>query len=172
MNGLGVSDSLGKRFILYNVRRLLGDFSAEFFMAKAAPAAVKKEIENLREKLRHHEYQYYVLDEPEISDAAYDRMMNRLRELEAAYPELVTPDSPTVRVGGAPRDGFSTVRHARPMLSLDNAFSYDALREWDRRPRAGRGQPKIQKITPETIYVMYNSLFYLAVARSARVVSE
>src|SRR5882724_11147699 len=88
---------------------------AEDFMAKAAPAAVKKEIENLREKLRHHEYLYYVLDEPEISDAAYDRMMNRLRELEAAYPELVTPDSPTVRVGGAPREGFSTVRHARPM---------------------------------------------------------
>jgi len=72
-------------------------------MAKAAPAAVKKEIENLREKLRHHEYQYYVLDEPEISDAAYDRMMNRLRELEAAYPELVTPDSPTVRVGWTTR---------------------------------------------------------------------
>jgi len=68
-------------------------------MAKAAPAAVKKEIEKLREKLRHHEYLYYVLDEPEISDAEYDRMMNRLRELEAAHPELATADSPTVRVG-------------------------------------------------------------------------
>jgi len=113
-------------------------------MAKAAPASVKKEIEELREKLRYHEYRYYVLDDPEISDAAYDRMMNRLRELEAAHPELVTPDSPTVRVGGAPREGFSTVRHARPMLSLDNAFSYEALRDWDRRVREGSGQEKIE----------------------------
>ena len=115
-------------------------------MAKAAPASVKKEIEELREKLRYHEYRYYVLDDPEISDAAYDRMMNRLKELEAAHPELVTPDSPTVRVGGAPREGFSTVRHARPMLSLDNAFSYDALRDWDRRVREGSGQEKVEYI--------------------------
>jgi DNA ligase (NAD+) len=115
-------------------------------MAKAAPANVKKEIEELREKLRYHEYRYYVLDDPEISDAAYDRMMNRLKELETAYPELVTPDSLTVRVGGAPREGFSTVRHARPMLSLDNAFSHDALREWDRRVREGSGQEKIEYI--------------------------
>jgi DNA ligase (NAD+) len=129
-------------------------------MAKPAPAAVKKEIENLREKLRHHEYQYYVLDEPEISDAAYDRMMNRLRELEAAYPELVTPDSPTVRVGGAPRDGFSTVRHARPMLSLDNAFSYDALREWDRRVREGSGQQKIEYIAEHKFDGLSISLQY------------
>ncbi len=129
-------------------------------MAKAAPAAVKKEIENLREKLRHHEYQYYVLDEPEISDAAYDRMMNRLRELEAAYPELVTPDSPTVRVGGAPRDGFSTVRHARPMLSLDNAFSFDALREWDRRVREGSGQEKIEYIAEHKFDGLSISLQY------------
>jgi len=115
-------------------------------MAKAAPANVKKEIEELREKLRYHEYRYYVLDDPEISDAAYDRLMNRLKELEAEHPELVTPDSPTVRVGGAPREGFSTVRHARPMLSLDNAFSYDALRDWDRRVREGSGQEKIEYI--------------------------
>ena len=129
-------------------------------MAKAAPAAVKKEIENLREKLRHHEYLYYVLDEPEISDAAYDRMMNRLRELEAAHPELVTPDSPTVRVGGAPREGFSTVRHARPMLSLDNAFSYDALREWDRRVREGSGQEKIEYIAEHKFDGLSISLQY------------
>ncbi len=119
---------------------------AERFMAKAAPVNVKKEIEELREKLRYHEYRYYVLDEPEISDAAYDRLMERLKELEAAHPELVTPDSPTVRVGGAPREGFQTVRHARAMLSLDNAFSYDALREWDRRVREGSGKEKIEYI--------------------------
>src|SRR5277367_6521174 len=115
-------------------------------MAKAAPASVKREIEKLREKLRYHEYRYYVLDEPEISDAAYDKLMQKLHALEASYPELVTPDSPTVRVGGTPREGFQTVRHARAMLSLDNAFSYDALREWDRRVREGSGQEKIEYI--------------------------
>src|SRR6202521_257285 len=129
-------------------------------MAKAAPAAVKKEIEELREKLRYHEYRYYVLDDPEISDAAYDRVMRRLKELETAYPELVTPDSPTVRVGGAPREGFSTVRHARPMLSLDNAFSYDALRDWDRRVREGRGQEKIEYIAEHKFDGLSISLQY------------
>src|SRR2546426_3421352 len=129
-------------------------------MAKAAPASVKKEIGELREKLRYHEYQYYVLDEPEISDAAYDRMMNRLKELEAAHPELVTPDSLTVRVGGAPREGFSTVRHARPMLSLDNAFSYDALREWDRRVREGSGQQKVEYVAEHKFDGLSISLQY------------
>ena len=66
--------------------------------------AAKHEVEELRDKLRHHEYLYYVLDQPEISDAAYDRLMKRLEELEAAHPELITPDSPTVRVGGTPRN--------------------------------------------------------------------
>ncbi len=129
-------------------------------MAKAAPANVKKEIEELREKLRYHEYRYYVLDEPEISDAAYDRLMNRLKELEAAHPELVTPDSPTVRVGGAPREGFQTVRHARPMLSLDNAFSHDALRDWDRRVRQGSGREKIEYIAEHKFDGLSISLQY------------
>jgi DNA ligase (NAD+) len=109
-------------------------------MPKTAPATVKKEVEKLREEIRRHEYLYYVADEPEISDAAFDKLMNRLKELEAEYPSLMTPDSPTVRVGGAPREGFQTVRHARPMLSLDNAFSYDALRDWDRRVREATGR--------------------------------
>src|SRR6266481_5943360 len=129
-------------------------------MAKAAPAAVKKEIEELREKLRYHEYRYYVLDDPEISDAAYDRLMNRLKELEAANPEWATPDSPTVRVGGAPREGFSTVRHARPMLSLDNAFSYDALRDWDKRVREGSGQEKIDYVAEHKFDGLSISLQY------------
>jgi DNA ligase (NAD+) len=129
-------------------------------MAKAAPAGVKKEIEELREKLRYHEYRYYVLDDPEISDAAYDRLMNRLKGLETAYPGLVTPDSPTVRVGGAPREGFSTVRHARPMLSLDNAFSYDALRDWDRRVREGSGHKKIEYIAEHKFDGLSISLQY------------
>src|SRR6266480_4652432 len=129
-------------------------------MAKAAPASVKKEIEELREKLRYHEYRYYVLDDPEISDAAYDRLMNRLKELETAYPELLTPDSPTVRVGGAPPEGFTTVRHARPMLSLDNAFSHDALRDWDRRVREASGQEKIEYIAEHKFDGLSISLQY------------
>jgi DNA ligase (NAD+) len=131
-------------------------------MAKAAsgPGNVKKEIEELREKLRYHEYRYYVLDDPEISDAAYDRMMERLKELEAARPELVTPDSPTVRVGGAPREGFTKVSHARAMLSLDNAFSYDALRDWDRRVREGSGQEKIEYVAEHKFDGLSISLQY------------
>src|SRR5271169_5715273 len=129
-------------------------------MAKAAPASVKKEIEKLREKLRYHEYRYYVLDDPEISDAAYDRMMNRLKELEAASPELVTPDSPTVRVGGPPREGFTTVRHARAMLSLDNAFSFEALKDWDRRVREGTGREKIEYIAEHKFDGLSISLQY------------
>jgi DNA ligase (NAD+) len=97
-------------------------------MAKAAPASVKKEIEKLREKLRHHEYQYYVLDEPEISDAAYDGLMEKLKALEAAYPDLIRRTR--LRCAWAARRAtvFQKVSHARAMLSLDNAFSYDALR--------------------------------------------
>jgi DNA ligase (NAD+) len=129
-------------------------------MAKATPAVVKKEIAELREKLRYHEYRYYVLDEPEISDAAYDRLMNRLKELEATHPKLVTPDSLTVRVGGAPREGFSTVRHARAMLSLDNAFSYEALREFDRRVREGSGHERIEYIAEHKFDGLSISLQY------------
>jgi DNA ligase (NAD+) len=127
-------------------------------MAKAAPA--KREIEELREKLRHHEYQYYVLDDPEISDADYDRMMNRLRELESAHPELLTPDSPTVRVGGAPREGFQTVQHGRPMLSLDNAFSYEQLRDFDRRVRQTSGRENIEYIAEHKFDGLSISLQY------------
>ena len=129
-------------------------------MAKAAPADIKKEAEELRERLRHHEYRYYVLDEPEISDAAYDRLMNRLKELEEKHPELVTPDSLTVRVGGATREGFSTVRHARPMLSLDNAFSYDALRDFDRRVREGSGRENIEYVAEHKFDGLSISLQY------------
>jgi DNA ligase (NAD+) len=129
-------------------------------MAKAAPASIKKEIEGLREKLRYHEYRYYVLDDPEISDAAYDKLMQKMQSLEAAHPELITPDSPTVRVGGAPREGFQTVRHARAMLSLDNAFSYDALRDFDRRVREGIGREKIEYIAEHKFDGLSISLQY------------
>ncbi len=129
-------------------------------MAKAAPASVKKEIEQLREKLRYHEYRYYVLDEPEISDAAYDKLMEQLKALEAAHPDLITPDSPTVRVGGAPRDGFQKVQHARAMLSLDNAFSFDVLRDFDRRVREGSGLEKIEYIAEHKFDGLSISLQY------------
>jgi DNA ligase (NAD+) len=128
-------------------------------MARAG-AAVKSEIEDLREKLRHHEYRYYVADDPEISDAAYDRLMSKLKELEAAHPELITQDSPTVRVGGAPREGFQAVQHARPMLSLDNAFSYDALKEFDRRVRESSGREKIEYIAEHKFDGLSISLQY------------
>ena len=77
----------------------------------------------LRAELRRHEHLYYVLDAPQITDAAYDALMNELKGIEAAHPELVTPDSPTQRVGGRPAEGFRKVAHSRPMLSLDNAYS-------------------------------------------------
>jgi DNA ligase (NAD+) len=94
-----------------------------------------REIEKLREELRRHEHLYYVLDQPEISDAEYDALMRRLQELEAAHPELATPDSPTRRVGGKPREGFVKVRHSSAMLSLDNALNEAELRDFDRRVR-------------------------------------
>src|SRR5437870_9986060 len=81
---------------------------------------VEKQLETLRDEIRYHEHRYYVLDQPEISDAGFDKLMDKLKKLEAEHPELVTPDSPTQRVGGKPREGFVKVRHSSPMLSLDN----------------------------------------------------
>jgi DNA ligase (NAD+) len=93
------------------------------------------EIEKLRQELRRHEHLYYVLDQPEITDAEYDALMRRLQELEAEHPELATPDSPTQRVGGKPREGFLKVEHSSAMLSLDNALNDVELSEFDRRVR-------------------------------------
>ena len=97
--------------------------------------SIAKKIEALREHLRHHEHLYYVLDAPEISDAQYDAMMRELEALEKAHPEFLTPDSPTQRVGGKPREGFVKVPHSSPMLSLDNAVGEDELRAFDQRVR-------------------------------------
>jgi DNA ligase (NAD+) len=100
------------------------------------PAATKdteKKIESLREKIRHHEYLYYVLDHPEISDLDFDKLMQQLKDLEAEHPSLIAPDSPTQRVGGKPREGFVKVAHSSPMLSLDNTYSEEELRGWERR---------------------------------------
>ena len=81
----------------------------------------------------YHEHRYYVLDDPEISDADYDALMNELKAIEQAHTELITPDSPTQRVGGKPREGFIKVPHSTPMLSLDNAYNEQELRDWARR---------------------------------------
>ena len=89
----------------------------------------------LRKQIRHHEYRYYVMDQPEISDSEFDALMRRLKEIEGSHPELITPDSPTQRVGGAPAEGFETFLYGQPMLSLDNAYSLEELREFDARLR-------------------------------------
>ena len=105
------------------------------------PKAIEDKIEMLRETIRRHEYLYYGLDAPELSDADFDALMQELKALEAEHPELVTSDSPTQRVGGKPKEGFAKVAHSRPMLSLDNVNSEEGLRDWDRRVRelAGEG---------------------------------
>jgi DNA ligase (NAD+) len=108
--------------------------------AKRTP---QQQIDALRETLRHHEYLYYVQDAPEVSDAQYDVWMRELQALETAHPELVTPDSPTQRVGGKPKEGFPKVAHSRPMLSLDNAYSEDELRDWVRRVQELSGEADI-----------------------------
>jgi len=113
-------------------------------MAKTLDLA--KKVEALREQIRHHEHRYYVLDDPEISDAEFDRMMNALKKLEAEHPDHITPDSPTQRVGGKPREGFVKVAHSIPMLSLDNAYSEDELRSWERRVHELAGRKDIEYV--------------------------
>src|SRR5690348_11854732 len=114
--------------------------------AKNKDHTIERKIEKLRDEIRRHEHLYYVLDAPEISDAEFDRLMQELKRLEAAHPELVTPDSPTQRVGGKPREGFVKVQHSRPMLSLDNAFNEQELCNWDRRVRELAGSEKIEYV--------------------------
>jgi DNA ligase (NAD+) len=111
---------------------------------KSISQGVESKIESLRDEIRHHEYRYYVLDDPEISDAEFDRLMNDLKKLEAERPELVTPDSPTQRVGGKPREGFVKAPHSIPMLSLDNAYSEEELRNWERRVHELSGRKEIE----------------------------
>jgi DNA ligase (NAD+) len=93
----------------------------------------RQKIEELREVINHHNYRYYVLDSPEISDAEYDELMRELRQLESEHPELVTPGSPTQRIGAPPVEAFGVVEHPQPLLSLANAFSYEELAAWHKR---------------------------------------
>ncbi|RJP64319.1 MAG: NAD-dependent DNA ligase LigA [Candidatus Abyssobacteria bacterium SURF_17] len=112
-------------------------------MPKQGPQA---EIEDLRRQINHHNYLYFVLDTPEITDAEYDRLMRMLIELEQRHPELITPDSPTQRVGAAPAEEFGTVEHTIPMLSLGNAFSHDEIREFDERVRKALSEKKVDYV--------------------------
>jgi DNA ligase (NAD+) len=120
----------------------------------------KKKIEKLREDLRRDEYFYYVLDDPKSSDADFDRRMAQLKEIEAAYPDLATPDSPTQRVGGTPREGFKTFTHVPPMISLDNTYSYDELADFDRRVRELAGRDHVDYVAEHKFDGLSISLQY------------
>jgi DNA ligase (NAD+) len=120
----------------------------------------EKKIETLREKIRRHEYLYYVLDQPEISDGDFDKLMQQLKDLEAEHPSLVTPDSPTQRVGGKPREGFVKVAHSSPMLSLDNTYSEEELRDWERRVHELSGRKDVDYVCELKLDGMSLSLGY------------
>lgn len=120
-----------------------------------------REIEELRRLISHHDYLYYVLDQPEITDAEYDRLFRRLQELEAAFPDLITPDSPTQRVGAPPSEAFGQIRHRVPMLSLQNAMNENEVREFEARLKRFLGrdeeivyvvEPKFDGLSAELVY--------------------
>ena len=130
-------------------------------MQKHVDPAIIKKVEDLRQALHRHNYRYYVLDDPEISDSEYDRIMQELLKLEAAYPDLSSPDSPTLRVGAPPLDKFETVAHSLPMLSLDNGFNDTDIIEFDRRIKKNlltdddiiyTAEPKLDGVAVELIY--------------------
>lgn len=126
----------------------------------APPEYVTERARELRAAIEHHNYRYYVLDDPEISDPEYDALFRELQALEADYPALATPDSPTRRVGARPESGFGTVRHELPMLSLENAFSEQEVRDFDRRLRERLGvevvvyvaEPKLDGLAVSLLY--------------------
>jgi DNA ligase (NAD+) len=125
-----------------------------------ATSASEKKINDLREKVRYHEHRYYVLDAPEISDAEFDKLMDQLKRLEAEHPDLVTPDSPTQRVGGKPREGFVKFRHSAPMLSLDNTYNEDELRNWERRVHELSGRKDVEYVCELKLDGMSLALHY------------
>ncbi|MGH9325698.1 MAG: NAD-dependent DNA ligase LigA [Terriglobia bacterium] len=122
--------------------------------------SVESEIEKLREQIHHHECRYYVLDDPEISDYEFDRLMQKLVELEQKHPELITADSPTQRVGGAPAEEFPEVRHETPMLSLANTYSIEELKAFDRRVRELSGRSGMEYVGELKLDGLSMSLVY------------
>jgi len=121
---------------------------------------IEKTVESLRERIRHHEHLYYVLDQPEISDAEFDKLMQQLKDLEAEHPELIRSDSPTQRVGGKPREGFVKVPHTSPMLSLDNTYNEEDLRAWERRVHELTGQSGVYYVCELKLDGMSLALIY------------
>ncbi len=119
-----------------------------------------KKLETLREEIRQHEYFYYVLDRPEISDLAFDKLMQKLKDLEAENPALIAPDSPTQRVGGKPREGFVKVPHSSPMLSLDNTYNEEELRDWERRVHELSGRSDVDYVCELKLDGMSLALIY------------
>jgi DNA ligase (NAD+) len=121
---------------------------------------IKREIEKLREEIRHHDYCYYVLNQPEVSDKEYDVLMKRLEKLEREYPQFITPDSPTQRVSGEPVQEFRHIRHRRSMFSLDNTYSIEELKDWDIRVRKGLPREEIEYVAELKIDGTSASLTY------------
>jgi DNA ligase (NAD+) len=121
---------------------------------------IEKKVEALRDQIRHHEYRYFVLDDPEISDAEFDQLMNQLKKLEAEHPALITPDSPTQRVGGKPREGVVKAAHSSPMLSLDNTYNVDDLRNWERRVHELSGRKDVDYVCELKLDGMSLALLY------------
>src|SRR6195256_3055800 len=126
----------------------------------AAAKDLEQKIEALREKIRHHEHLYYVLDNPEISDTDFDKLMQQLQQLESEHPTLIAADSPTQRVGGKPREGFIKVRHSSPMLSLDNTYNEEELRAWERRVHENTGRKDVDYVCELKLDGMSLSLGY------------
>jgi DNA ligase (NAD+) len=125
-----------------------------------ASKEIEKKIETLRDEIRHHEYRYFVLDDPEISDFEFDKLVEQLKKLEAEHPELITPDSPTQRVGGKPREGVVKVAHSSPMLSLDNTYKEDELRDWERRVHELSGRKEVDYVCELKLDGMSLALIY------------
>jgi DNA ligase (NAD+) len=121
---------------------------------------IEKNVEALRDKIRHHEYLYYVLDQPEISDLEFDKLMGQLKDLESQNPSRIRPDSPTQRVGGKPREGFVKVRHSSPMLSLDNTYNEQELRDWERRVHELSGRKDVDYVCELKLDGMSLALIY------------
>ena len=129
-------------------------------MNMTASAKIKSRVEKLRETINAHNYRYYVLDDPVISDAEHDRLMRELQELESAHPVLITPDSPTQRVGAKPADGLDQVTHELPMLSLANAFDEEKVTEFDNRIRKRLNLDTIEYVVEPKLDGLAVSLLY------------
>ena len=121
---------------------------------------IQEQVDKLREEINHNNYRYHALDDPQITDFEFDRLMISLRELEGRYPELVTPESPTQRVGAPPAQGFAQVEHPLPMLSLANAFNYQELEAWYRRVSNLLGSEGIEVVCELKIDGLAVSLTY------------